>query len=107
MNTLTYHSFNIFYLLLGGGFKGGALIWKDLEMNGVRVHGVKFTMNQYKNWGGTPEIAHCYLCFLLKLDVCMLLKFLFSEIGFELSVAENEVILLIPLSAKNSTYIDP
>lgn len=37
----------------------------------------------------------------------MLLKFLFSEIGFELSVAENEVILLIPLSAKNPTYIDP
>lgn len=36
----------------------------------------------------------------------MLLKFLFSEIGFELSVAENEVILLIPLSAKNPTYID-
>lgn len=56
--------------------------------------------------GSTLEIAHCYLCFLLKLDVCMLLKFLFSEIGFELSVAENEVILLIPLSAKNPTYID-
>lgn len=66
MNTLTYHSFNIFYLLLGGGFKGGALIWKDLEMNGVRVHGVKFTMNQYKNWGGYSR--DCTLLFMFSFE---------------------------------------
>lgn len=59
----------------GLGNEWGRSVWCEIHKESI-----------LKLWGGTPEIAHCYLYFPLKLNVCMLLKFLFSEMGFEFSV---------------------
>lgn len=41
-------AFFLIFIFLGGIYKRGGRIWKDLEINGIGVHDVKFSKNQLK-----------------------------------------------------------
>lgn len=43
-------------------YKGKRWIWRDWEICGIRVHDVKFLMNQYKNYVSLKKINKYETC---------------------------------------------